>query len=43
MIRVGRKLGFQVEARIRNGCEVEGKLYDRVKLGILRSEWNRNR
>jgi RimJ/RimL family protein N-acetyltransferase len=43
IIRVGAKLGFQVEARIRNGCEVGGKLYDRVKLGILRSEWNPNR
>ena len=38
MLRVGQKLGFQTEARIRQGCEVNGAFYDRVKMGILRSE-----
>jgi len=39
MLRVGEKLGFQVEARIRNGCEVNGVFHDRIRMGILRSEW----
>ena len=39
MVRVAEKLGFKVEGRIRNGCEVKGRFYDRIKLGILRSEW----
>jgi RimJ/RimL family protein N-acetyltransferase len=40
MIAVGRKLGFTEEARIRRGCELGGKFYDRIKMGILREEWN---
>jgi RimJ/RimL family protein N-acetyltransferase len=39
MVRVAEKVGFQVEGRIRNGCEVKGRFHDRIKLGILRSEW----
>jgi RimJ/RimL family protein N-acetyltransferase len=39
MIRVGEKLGFVVEGRIRNGCEVRGRFFDRVKMGLLRDEW----
>jgi RimJ/RimL family protein N-acetyltransferase len=39
MVRVAEKLGFKVEGRIRNGCEVKGRFYDRIKLGMLRSEW----
>lgn len=39
MIRVGEKLGFIEEARIRKSCEVKGVFYDRIKMGILRSEW----
>jgi len=39
MIAVGLKLGFVEECRIRNGCEVGGKFYDRIKMGILREEW----
>jgi len=38
-IIIGRKLGFDLEALIRKGCEIEGKFYDRVKMGILRTEW----
>jgi RimJ/RimL family protein N-acetyltransferase len=41
MIRVGEKLGFRREARIRDGCRVNDRFHDRVKLGILRSEWER--
>lgn len=39
VLAVGRKLGFVQEACIRNGCEVGGKFYDRIKMGILRDEW----
>jgi len=39
MIAVGKKLGFKPEACIRNGCEVNGKFYDRIKMGILKEEW----
>jgi RimJ/RimL family protein N-acetyltransferase len=43
MVRVAEKVGFQVEGRIRNGCEVKGRFYDRIKLGVLRSEWEAGR
>ncbi len=39
MIRVGEKLGFVLEGRIRRGCEVNGQFYDRIKMGLLREEW----
>jgi len=39
VIAVGQKLGFVQEACIRKGCEVKGKFYDRIKMGILREEW----
>jgi RimJ/RimL family protein N-acetyltransferase len=39
MIRVGEKLGFVLEGRIRRGCEVKGQFYDRIKMGLLREEW----
>ncbi|TMW70762.1 GNAT family N-acetyltransferase [Alteribacter natronophilus] len=39
MIRVGEKLGFQEEARIRKCRLHEGRYYDSVKMGILREEW----
>jgi RimJ/RimL family protein N-acetyltransferase len=39
MIAVGKKLGFVEEARIRRGCRVEGRFYDRIKMGILKEEW----
>jgi len=43
MVRVAEKVGFQIEGRIRNGCEVKGRFYDRIKLGMLRSEWEAGR
>ena len=43
MIRVGEKLGFVTEGRIRRGCEVRGQFYDRVKMGLLRDEWQARR
>lgn len=39
MIKVGEKLGFVEESRIRKSCEIDGVFYDRIKMGILRSEW----
>jgi RimJ/RimL family protein N-acetyltransferase len=43
MLRVGEKLGFQTEARIRQGCMVNGAFHDRIKMGILRREWERDK
>lgn len=39
MIRVARKLGFMQEGCRRQGCNVKGKFYDIIALGILREEW----
>lgn len=39
VIAIGQNLGFVQEACIRKGCEVGGKFYDRIKMGILREEW----
>jgi RimJ/RimL family protein N-acetyltransferase len=41
MIHIGEKLGFIEEARIRKSCEVNGLFYDKIRMGILRSEWDR--
>lgn len=43
MIRVGEKLGFVHEGRIRGGCEVRGRFFDRIKMGLLRNEWQARR
>jgi RimJ/RimL family protein N-acetyltransferase len=40
MLAVGKKLGFLEEARVRKACEVDGRFWDRVKMGILREEWS---
>jgi RimJ/RimL family protein N-acetyltransferase len=39
MIRVGEKLGMQIEARIRKVRYHEGVYYDSIRMGILREEW----
>lgn len=39
MIRLGEKVGFIEEGRIRRGCMVKGIFYDRVKMGILKEEF----
>jgi RimJ/RimL family protein N-acetyltransferase len=39
MMRVAAKLGMKQEACTRNGCEVGGRFYDRLRYGILRGEW----
>jgi RimJ/RimL family protein N-acetyltransferase len=39
MVALGKKLGFVEEARIRKACEVEGRFWDRIRMGILHQEW----
>lgn len=39
MIRVAHKLGFVEEGRMRRSCEVAGRFYDRVRMGLLCEEW----
>jgi RimJ/RimL family protein N-acetyltransferase len=39
MVRVAEKLRMKQEACTRNGCEVAGRFYDRLKYGMLRPEW----
>ncbi|MDN3426472.1 GNAT family N-acetyltransferase [Planococcus notacanthi] len=39
MIRVGEKLGMQLEARIRKVRFYKNKYYDSIRMGILREEW----
>jgi RimJ/RimL family protein N-acetyltransferase len=39
MMRVAEKLGMKQEACTRNGCEVGGRFYNRLRYGILREEW----
>jgi RimJ/RimL family protein N-acetyltransferase len=39
MMRAAAKLGMKQEACTRNGCEVGGRFYDRLRYGMLRGEW----
>ena len=39
MIRVGEKLGMQLEAKIRKVRLYEGVYYDSIRMGMLREEW----
>ncbi|GGO00504.1 GNAT family N-acetyltransferase [Saccharibacillus kuerlensis] len=39
MIRIGEKLGMQMEARIRKARYYNGQYYDSIRMGILREEW----
>jgi RimJ/RimL family protein N-acetyltransferase len=39
MLALGNRLGFWEEARIRRGCFIDGRYWDRIKMGILREEW----
>ena len=39
MMRLGKKLGFVEEGRIRRSCFVRGVFYDGMDMGILREEW----
>lgn len=39
MIRIGEKLGMQMEARILKVRYYDGKYYDSIRMGMLREEW----
>ncbi|GLC86938.1 GNAT family N-acetyltransferase [Lysinibacillus piscis] len=39
MMRVGEKLGMQMEARIRKVRYYNGVYYDSIRMGLLREEW----
>lgn len=39
MMRVGEKLGMQLEARIRKVRYYNGHYYDSIRMGMLREEW----
>lgn len=39
MIRVGEKLGMQMEARLRKCRYYNGTYYDSIRMGLLREEW----
>ena len=39
MIRVGEKLGMQMEARLRKCRYYNGMYYDSIRMGLLREEW----
>ncbi|WP_227394850.1 GNAT family N-acetyltransferase [Jeotgalibacillus aurantiacus] len=41
MIRVGEKLGMQMEARIRKVRFHDGQYFDSIRMGMLREEWIR--
>ncbi|SBS35045.1 Putative ribosomal N-acetyltransferase YdaF [Marinomonas spartinae] len=43
MMSLALKLGFQQEARLRKVRYYDGKYYDSVKYGVLRSEWQARR
>ncbi|WP_010269216.1 GNAT family N-acetyltransferase [Paenibacillus senegalensis] len=43
MMRCAEKLGMKLEGRIRQCLLVEGQLYDSIKMGMLREEWEERR
>lgn len=43
MIKVGEKLGFTMEARIRKVRYWNGVYYDSIRMGMLREEWEQQR
>lgn len=43
MIRIGEKLGMQMEARIRKARYYDGKYYDSIRMGLLREEWEQQK
>ncbi|SFJ05415.1 MULTISPECIES: GNAT family N-acetyltransferase [unclassified Bacillus (in: firmicutes)] len=42
MMKVAEKLGMKEEARIREARMVDGKYFDAIKMGILRTEWEQS-
>lgn len=43
MMKVAERAGMKEEARIRLARQVDGEYYDAIKMGILRSEWEKNK
>lgn len=43
MVKVGTKLNFTQEACIRNVRTYQGKLYDSIRMGMLREEWEQSK
>lgn len=39
MVKLAEKMGMKEEARIRQARFLDGKYYDAIQMGILRSEW----
>lgn len=39
MIKVGEKLGMQMEARLRKCRFYNNEYYDSIRMGLLREEW----
>lgn len=39
MMRAAARVGMQVEGRMRNCRIVNGQLYDSIRMGVLREEW----
>lgn len=39
MMKLGEKLGFQLEASFRNARIVKGKYFDSIGMGLLKREW----
>ncbi|MGG0738138.1 GNAT family protein [Niallia taxi] len=43
MMKVGEKLGMQLEARLRKCRFYNGVYYDSIRMGLLREEWEKNK
>ncbi|GAU76826.1 GNAT family N-acetyltransferase [Fusibacter sp. 3D3] len=39
MVKIGQKLGFLEEGRIRRGCMVQNQYHDRINMGLLKEDW----
>ncbi len=42
-LKTYQKFNFQIEGRIRQACYKDGKLIDTIRVGILRSEWDKSK
>ena len=40
MMKIGDKLGYKLETRVRKARIVDGEYYDSIGYGVLRDEWN---
>jgi len=39
MIKVGEKLGVQMEVSLRKCCYYNGEYYHSIRMGLLKEEW----